>query len=154
MSYTKEKKGERFVNEWLKYFEELKDDSSLILFAIEWSLYMYLLDSPGSLDIEILTGLEYVRRRLSPITFPGEIRNTFGEILLDLLKTVEQESKVNKSRIPDILDKAIKFVKQYKGESMRSNEFVKGFMGYMEKYHPETVERILKKKKSPIIEIE
>lgn len=154
MSYTKERKGERFAYEWLKDFDSLNYDSSVILNAIEWRLYMYLHDSPGSLDMEILAGLEYVRRKFSPLTFPGEIRNTFGETLLDFLKIVEQEARVNKTKIPDILDMTIKFVKKYKSESIRSNEFVKGFIGYMEKYHPETVERILKGKKSSILEIE
>ncbi len=153
MGYSIEKKGEKFASEWLKEFEDLNDENSMIFLAIEWNLYSYLAESPGSLDIEILAGFEYVRRKFSPITFPGEMKNIFGEKLLDFLETGIKEGYIDRNIIPDILDRVIKFVKGYKSESIRSNEFVKGFIGYMEKYNPETVERIRANKKSPIIKI-
>ncbi len=151
--YTLERKGEKFALEWLREFEDLRDESFRILSAVEWNLYSYLIDSPGSLDIEILSGLEYVRRKFSPITFPGETKNIFGEKLLDFLERGIQEGHIGENNIPEVLDKVIKFVKKYKGDNIRSNEFAKGFMGYMEKFQPEKVKKIQESKESKIIEV-
>lgn len=153
MDYTKERKGEKFVSEWLREFEDLRDESFKIFSAIEWNLYSYLIDSPGSLDIEILSGLEYVRRRFSPLTFPGEIKNFFGEMLLGFLERGIQEGHIGRSKIPEVLDRVIKFVKKYKRDNIRSNEFLRGFMGYMEKFQAERAEKIKESKGSKILEV-
>lgn len=153
MNYTKERKGEKFASEWLREFEDLKDEGFKIFSAIEWNLYSYLIDSPGSLDIEILSGLEYIRKKFSPLTFPGETKNILGEILLDFLERGIQEGHISKGNIPEVLDRAIKFVKKYKSDNIKSNEFVKGFMGYVEKFQPERAEKIRESKVSKIIEV-
>jgi hypothetical protein len=153
IDYTKERKGEKFAIELSREFGELEEESSKILSAIEWSLYSYLIDSPSSLDIEILSGLEYVRRKFSPLTFLGEVKNIFGEILLKFLERGVKEGYIDGDKIPGTLDKVIKFVKNYKGENIRSNEFVKGFIGYMEKYQPERVKKIKESKSTRIIEV-
>ena len=153
IDYSKERKSEKFAIELSREFGELEEESSKILSAIEWSLYSYLFDSPGSLDIEILSGLEYARRKFSPLTFLGDVKNIFGEILLDFLKRGVEEGYIDEDKIPGTLDKVIKFVKNYKGENIRSNEFVKGFIGYMEKYQPERVKKIKESKSTRIIEV-
>lgn len=152
--YTKERKGEKFANEWIQNFESLKEEQLFVLNIFQWTLYSYLSDSPNSLDLEVLSGLEYVRRKFSPITIPGEIRNKFGEDLLKVLNIAIKERGLKSNIILEVLDEIIKFVKKYKGESMRSNEFVKGFTGYMEKYNPDIVERIKERSSSPIIKLE
>ncbi len=152
-SYTMERKGEKFALEWLREFEGLRDESFRIFSAIEWNLYSYLIDSPVSLDIEIFSGLEYVRRKFSPLTFPGEIKNILGEMMFNFLEMAIQEGHINEDDIPEVLDKVINFVKKYKGDNIRSNEFVKGFMGYMEKFQPERAKKIRESKGSKIIEV-
>lgn len=152
--YTKERKGEKFASEWYKNFENLRDEYIFVLNIFQWALYSYLMDSPNSLDFEILSGLEYVRRKFSPITIPGEIRNKFGENLLEVLNIGIKEGELKRDSISEVLDKLINFIKKYSGGSFRSNEFVKGFIGYMEKYNQDIVEEIKERKESSLIKLE
>ncbi|MGQ9618444.1 MAG: hypothetical protein ACUVUG_05725 [Candidatus Aminicenantia bacterium] len=153
MIYTKEKKVEKFAVEWVENFKDLDRESLSILAGIEFLIYSYLYDFPSTLDIEIISGMEYTRRRFSPIVIPGEVRNIFGENLQEFLNMGIKEGSIDRNRILAVLDRLINFVKKVNGAKLQSNEFVKGFLSYMEKYSPEKVSLVKGRKKSSILEI-
>lgn len=149
--YSKERQSDKFAWEWAENFGKMEEKELTVLFAIQFILFDYLYNHSSSFDYEILTGLEYVRRQISPIKIPGEIKNQLGQELLKILLEGIEEGQIKENQIPNVLDKLIKFAKKYKGDTLYSNKFVKGFTAFMEKYHPEMVEKIKNRKSSSIL---
>ncbi len=154
LGYEKDRNGEKFASELRDNFGILDEESLKILTNILILVYSYVCGSMETLDMEILSGLEYARRRLSPITFPQEIPNFFGREIFAFLEREIKEGYAKQSRVASILDRLIRQVKKYKGERIHSNNFVKGLIAYMELYNPEIVSSIKEKKTSSLLDIE
>ena len=111
--------------------------------------YQYFHSKPGSLDWELLTGLESVRARLSPIKVPGTGPSAFGEFLWKEVGGFCERQQVSASLAMDVVDHTLRFFKEFSGPDLRSNRYLKGLVGFIDQYHPALASQIKESATAP-----
>ena len=149
--YQQKRSGERFAQARKDFYKDLftlGDDKAAALFNfIETITFGYFCNRLHGQDAEVITGIQSLRRNLSPLHIPAAIAPVFAE---HLKKQYEVFSKQQGQPVPDaalateVLDCVMKFVTEFSGGGLQSSRFLNGLVGYIRTYHPQVAEHLAK----------
>jgi hypothetical protein len=147
--YQQRRLGEQFGKDRSMFYRglfELGGDKAAGLFnLIEVATVSYFQKQRDAQDGEVVTGLQALRRTLSPLHIPGVQGQAFAE---HLKKEYDAYQKQAPGQLPDteisteVLDRILKFVNEFSGNTIQSNRFLNGLIGYVRAYHPEIAEHL------------
>ena len=141
--YQRERTAQAFAVERTRILQGLSDQKAArLLTLIEAAIYRHLGQKVTSTDGEVMTGMEEVRRRLSPLAFPESTRSPFGEALWKDMEPFVKE--VNRLSVTEAMDRYIEFAKSFSGTGLQSHQFLRGLSGFLEQYQPDMVKQIKK----------
>lgn len=139
--YQRGRTARTFAAERAHVFQGIKDQRAAALLPVmEAVIYRHFGQKVTSTDGEVMTGMEEVRRRLSPLALPESTRSPVGEALWKELEPFIKE--VNRSSATEVMDRYIEFAKSFSGTSLQSHQFLRGLSGFLEQYQPDMVEQI------------
>lgn len=149
--YQQKRSGERFAQARKDFYKDLfalGDDKAAALFNfIETITFGYFCDRLDGQDAEVITGIQSLRRNLSPLHIPTAMAPVFAE---HLKKQYEVFSKQQGQPVPDtalateVLDRVMKFATEFSGGGLQSSRFLNGLVGYIRTYHPQVAEHLAK----------
>ena len=153
--YQQKRSGERFAQARKEFYKDLftlGDDKAAALFNfIETMTFGYFCNRKDGQDAEVITGIQSLRRNLSPLHIPTAMAPVFAE---HLKKQYEVFSKQKDQPVPDtamateVLDRTLKFVTEFSGGGLQSSRFLNGLVGYIRAYHPQVAEHLAKQHES------
>tara|TARA_B100000315_G_C14580813_1_gene590357 strand:- start:2180 stop:2605 length:426 start_codon:yes stop_codon:yes gene_type:complete len=136
-----------------KALQSYKDNKAVMaVIGLEMTMYKHLTKYPQMQDWEIIAGMEELRKRLSPLAFPGSNPSTHGE---SLWKDFEPFLKdLDRSEAADIVGVYIPFAKLFSGSELQSRQFQRGLLGFLQQYQSDILEKIpQQEEQSPIIRV-
>jgi len=153
--YQQKRSGERFAQARKEFYKELftlGDDKAAALFNfIETITFGHFCNRLDGQDAEVITGIQSLRRNLSPLHIPAVMAPVFAE---HLKKQYEVFSKQQGQPVPDtalateVLDRTLKFVTEFSSGGLQSSRFLNGLIGYIRTYHPQVAEHLAKQQDS------
>jgi len=145
-AYQRGKAGERFAHErhklYHEVFQEGGEQAAEFLNLLDNLFYLHFSRRSGGQDWEVLSALEEIRRRLSPVTIPGVSGLAAGEEIWKDLKAVLDQQPIDLEMGRRVLDKLLVNFKSFSPDYHHSNRFLIGFLGYVESAAPEMVEQL------------
>jgi hypothetical protein len=140
-AYQRERLGILFAQERQPLYRELERCGShkavQLLHLCDVIIYQSFYNKPGTLDWELLAGLESVRRKFSPISIQAAGPTALGELLGKEVQAFSEEGQISQSLATEILDHILKFVRDFSGPDLRSNRYWKGLAGFLDHYYPD-----------------
>jgi len=151
-AYQRERIGELFTLTWHRFSKQSKAASGesgyrLGLFLL-MTIFQYVVDRPAALDAEVLSGLEQLRKRMSPIHLPQFFSTPLGEFLWKKLEAFTREMPIDPSVASAVLEEYLKMLSDFSGGSATSNQANRGIVGFVRANFPEVVQ-VLQEQEAP-----
>lgn len=153
--YQQKRIGERFLpsrRDFYKELYELGGEKAASFFnLLEVVAFSYFLTRRDGQDAEIISGIQDLRRTVSPLHIPGGPQAAFAEHLkkeYDAYAKQDVNPQLEHQMKTDVLDKALLFIKDFSGPGLQSQRFLNGLIGYIKTYHPSIAEHLAKKQES------
>lgn len=140
--YQQEKLGEDFRNAWLESTKELykqgKEEVLSFMIFLEIIIYRYYRDETKGNDDDILEGLEFTKRQLSPIEIVGVAGSSLGEYIWDEVQAYLEMKGLEREKAVEGVEATIEFLKAYSGKDQvigtkRPRRYLQGLLGHVEK---------------------
>lgn len=145
-AYQREKAGVGFTQErhrlYHDLFEQKGEKAARFLQLVDNLFYIHFSRKPGVQDWEVLSALEELRRRLSPITIPGVSGLASGEAVWKDLQGVLEREPVDTEVAGWVLDKLCETLRTLSPDYHHSNRYLTGFLGYVEASSPELARKV------------
>ena len=139
--YQRGRTAQTFAMERAQILHGIRDQKAqAFIQVLEAVLYRHYSTRGSALDAEVLSGIEEIRRRLSPLTFPGSPKTGVIEGLWKDLEPFAKE--LDQQTATQAMDEYIGLARSFSGEGLRSHTFLRGLFGFLEQYQPELVKRI------------
>lgn len=136
-AYQRDRLGETFFQARQPLHRSLQqwdgEKALLLLRYCDVALYQLFQGQPAALDAEIFQGLEYLRRRLSPIaTAHAQPALPRWDTLREDLQAFCREREISGDLALKVLDRLLEFSKAFSGSDLRSRRYLTGFLGFFE----------------------
>jgi len=139
-AYQRERLGVLFIQERQRLYPELErcggKKAVQLLHLCDVVTHQFFYSKPGTLDWELLAGLEDVRRRLSPISVQAAGPTAFGEILGKEVQEFCKQEQVPLDLAAEAMDHIIRFFKDFSGADLRSSRYWRGLVGFIDHFYP------------------
>ncbi len=139
-AYQRDRLGVLFVQERQNLYHELErcggQKAIQLLHLCDVAAYQFFYNKPGTLDWELLAGLEHVRRKFSPIAVQAPGPTAYGESLDKEVQEVCHHEQVSTNLVTEVMDHNLNFFKSFSGSGLRSNRYWKGLVGFIDHYYP------------------
>jgi hypothetical protein len=112
------------------------------LAVMEAVIFKYFAQRGTATDAEVIVGMEDLRRRLSPLALPESARSPFGEALWKEMEPVLKETGPQDA--VEAVDAYLRLARAFSDPSLRSHQFLRGLLGFIEQLHPELAEQVRK----------
>jgi len=156
-AYQQKRSGERFAlarREFYKTLFDLGGERAAALFnLVEVSAYGSFHKRRDSQDADVITGVQALRRTLSPLHIPSGPAPVFAERLkkeYDAFLGHQTQQKdagapvLDQQTAMDVLDRALSFITEVSGPGLQSRRFLTGLIGFIDHYHPDVAEHLTK----------
>ena len=144
--YQRQRVGELFRQDRRRAYREVVEiggeKAAELLNLVELVCFSYFHDKATALDAEVLAALEFIRRLLSPLHFPAPNVPAFSQYLHKEFKAYVEREKIDQQQTQQVVDAALKLIKDFSGTGLRSNRFLTGLIGCLSVDHPETARRL------------
>ncbi|MGH7254681.1 MAG: hypothetical protein ACREI3_02790 [Nitrospirales bacterium] len=150
--YQQKRAGERFAQDRREFYKELfatgGDQAAALFNLIEMVTFTYFSSRRDGQDGEVLAALQELRRSVSPIHIPPAPGQVFAEHLKKeyeaFLKhrTQQGQSPLDQQTATAVLERAYKFVTAVSGQSLQSQRFLMGLIGYIKAFHPDVADHL------------
>ncbi|MFQ5901116.1 MAG: hypothetical protein ACE5IH_06135 [Thermodesulfobacteriota bacterium] len=148
-SYQNDKFVDQFVKQRRAFFREAYkkwgEESLIFMNLLDMATYTEFHRHPETPDAILLEGMEFLREKLSPLSVPSNFSPKFGERLWEKIEGFMKESKYDSERAANAVTDNIEFIKGLSEAKVGSSQFLKGLIGFTEKYMPEQAEDIREK---------
>ena len=144
--YQQKRIGGQFELERRTFYRELLDfggeRATEIFYVFEALAFRYFQERRDAQDIEVLEGLQSLRRSFSLIQIPETGSPAFGEELRKEFKVFGERQNLEPTMVTEVLDRAQTFIQGFSGSGLRSNRFLQGILGYVRERHPDVAEQL------------
>ena len=141
-NYQRGKIGQVFSQERLRLAGTLQDkfgkQGLTILNLLDMTAYAYFHHRRAAQDNEVLLGLEFVRRSLSPLQIPGASMSHFGEFVKEEVDVFLKDAPSAKETVAEVVEANLSFLKGFSDDPILSTRYLKGLIGFMESFFPDT----------------
>jgi hypothetical protein len=139
-AYQRGRAGVQFIQDRQRLYHELErcGGKKVIQFLhlCDVATYQFFYNKPGTLDWELLSGLEDVRRRLSPISVQTASPTAFGEILHKEVQEFCKQENISLDLVAEAMDHILRFLKDFSGTDLRSSRYWRGLVGFIDHVYP------------------
>jgi len=141
--YQRVRTAQTFSAERVRVFQALKDQRTVTLLSVmEVVIFKQFAPRGTATDAEAISGMEDLRRRLSPLALPESARSPFGEALWKEMEPLVKEIGAQTS--VEAVDAYLKMARSFLDGRLQSHQFLRGLLGFIEQFHPEVAEAIRK----------
>jgi hypothetical protein len=141
--YQRGRTAQAFSVERARVLQALKNQKMITFLAVmEAVIFKYFAQRGAATDAEVIVGMEDLRRRLSPLALPESARSPFGEALWKEMESVVKETDPHAA--VEAVDAYLKLARSFSDSLLRSHQFLRGLLGFIEQLHPELAEQIRK----------
>ncbi|HNP60353.1 MAG TPA: hypothetical protein PKM72_05905 [Nitrospirales bacterium] len=144
--YQQKRVGNRFELERRGFYRQLLDlggeRATEIFYVFEALAYRFFQDRRDAQDVEVLEGLQSLRRSFSLIQIPDSGIPAFGEELRKEFKVFGERQPLESHLVTNVLDQAHIFIQEFSGSGLRSHRFLHGLLGYIRERHPDVAEQL------------
>lgn len=134
--YQRERAGEEF------FLRRRALPDTPLLHILEFVIYRTFYNKPATPDAEVLSALEFLRGKLSPLTLLQTRSSPWGEELSTEVLAYLRQARIDRDQATSALEAYITFLRGISGEPVSSNRFLKGLIGYLERAFPDVTQKI------------
>jgi len=144
--YQQKRSAGQFELERRTFYRELLDwngeRATEIFYVFEALAFRYFQDRREAQDVEVLEGIQSLRRSYSLIQIPETGIPAFGEELRKEFKVFGERQTLEPTMVTEVLDRAQTFIQNFSGSGLRSHRFLHGLLGYVRERHPDVAEQL------------
>lgn len=149
--YQQKRLGEQLAplrRDFYRQIAELGGDQAGAVFnLVEVVSFGYFQGRRDGQDAEVIAGIQALRRSLSPLHVPTGPLAVFAEHLMKEYETYKKQQPkelVELQATPEVLERAIAFIKDFSGDGFQSQRYVNALIGYVRTAYPEVAAHLTK----------
>jgi len=128
--------AEQFHQAWTQEIAPLyqKQDAFALDFLVmlEFASYKFLKENPLSNDSDLIEGLSFLHRQLSPIQVIESVGNSFGKHLVKEIEIIQKQNpQFDVDKAQQIIDLLLKIINGFEDET-DPRKAINGLMGHLE----------------------
>ncbi len=146
VEYQQKRMGERFHHERKGLYRELLEfggeKAAEVFYLMEAVVYKHFHLNRNGQDGEVIAASQALRRPLSPIYVPEFAPPAFAEALKKEYTAFMEGQKIDPGLVGEVLDRGLRFINQFSGDGLRSNQFLSGLIGFFTTRHPQVANEL------------